>query len=93
MPIELEHYPQSILKTGDYDKDKNLLARVTVEGSGRSLYSAAMEEKDPLFDAITKRRTNRSKFENKRPPEHILSELKTDISQQNSIWLEIAEGD
>lgn len=86
LQIAIKHFgynykTETFLKTGDYDKD--LLARVTVEGSGRSQY-AAMHKEDPLFDAITKRRTNRSKFEDRRPPGHILNELKTDTFQQNS---------
>lgn len=97
LEIALKHFgynykTEIFLKTGDYDKD--LLARVTLEGGGRSQYHAAIhKEEDPLFDAITKRRTNRSKFEDRRPPGYILNELKTGTSQQNSIWLEIADGE
>jgi hypothetical protein len=65
--------------------DRDLLARVTVSGKTE-------QKEDALFYAITKRRTNRSPFEERQVPGELLSSLKA-IAQKHHAWLDVIQGD
>jgi nitroreductase len=63
--------------------EPDLLARVGFGGKGK-----ATAEEELLFNAILKRRTNRTPFDAREVPEKILSELKEAASREHA-WLEI----
>jgi nitroreductase len=59
--------------------DDDLLARVVVEGTNEKRQINSEEEK--LFQAVTKRRTNRSKFQDRDIPDLLLAELEAIIHE------------
>lgn len=68
------------------EKD-DLLARISI-GENK----APTGDDNLLFGAITKRRTNRMKFEGKNIPESLLSRLQA-ITSENGVWLHIVSED
>jgi Putative TM nitroreductase len=77
------------------DKENNnnpdLLARVELK-EGDTITQNLAQQDALLFEAITKRRSNRSPFESKKLPEDILLSLK-DIARVHGAWLDIVEED
>lgn len=66
------------------DQNSDVLARIAIGGS-----TEPIDEENLLFEAITKRRTNRTEFENKKMPKSLLSRFQTAASE-NGVWLHVA---
>ncbi len=47
--------------------------------------------KQNIFDSVTKRRTNRLRYQDEELPELIISKVKSTISDSNKIWLYTAK--
>lgn len=76
------------------DKNNNnpdLLAKVELK-EGDTITQNLAQQNALLFEAITKRRSNRSAFEIKKLPDDILVSLK-DIARVHGAWLDIIEED
>jgi hypothetical protein len=74
------------------DKDNNpLLAKVELK-EGDTITQNLAQQDALLFEAITKRRSNRSPFESKKLPDDLLVSLK-DIARVHGAWLDIVEED
>jgi hypothetical protein len=71
------------------DKNNNpaLLARISFKDNDKETIKKQAERDAPLFEAITKRRSNRSSFENRRLPDDLLVSLK-DNPDANGAWLD-----
>lgn len=67
----------------------DLLARVAFKEKDPSVQKQA-EHDSPLFQAITKRRSNRSPFDNKKLPEGLIATLRANASA-HSAWLDIVD--
>ena len=73
--------------------DKNnpdFLARVSLSDDVEGTIKKQAENDAPLFEAITKRRSNRSPFENRRLPNDLLTSLK-DSASANGAWLDVID--
>ena len=70
--------------------NKDLIARVIVSGR-----KEPVNEENPLFEAMTKRRTNRLKFEDKELEESLISELHAILGEEeeeeSTVWLHISK--
>jgi hypothetical protein len=79
---EVELFPDS--------NNKDLLARVIVDGRREPV-----KEENSLFEAITKRRTNRLKFEDRELEEPLISKLRSTVTEEGGeaidTWLHIAK--
>ena len=64
----------------------DLLAKVTFKEKDPSVQNKA-EHDSPLFQAITKRRSNRSPFDNKKLPDDLIATLRANASA-HSAWLD-----
>ena len=73
------------------DNNDDLLASINIISIKEKPNKTNDECVKKLFSSITKRRTNRFKFENKEIPQPIISELELIISKQKNIWLHIVE--
>jgi len=84
----------------DYNNKKDLISRITIEDNRKEPNS----EEIPLFEAITRRRTNRLKFEERKLEESLLSKLMSIVmkdregaargkekERETTVWLYIAE--
>lgn len=79
------------------DKNNNLdlLARISLkedDDDNKGTIKKQAERDAPLFEAITKRRSNRSSFENRRLPDDLLPSLK-DSASANGAWLDVIDDD
>jgi hypothetical protein len=81
-----------LLPEGKNDDNNNpdLLARVSFKEIDNELIWKQAQQDSVLFEAITKRRSNRSPFENRKLPSGLLLSLK-DIARAHSVWLDIVE--
>ena len=75
----------------DKNNNPDLLAKVELK-EGDTITQKLAQQDALLFEAITKRRSNRSAFESKKLPDDILVSLK-DIARLHSAWLDIVEED
>jgi hypothetical protein len=85
---EVESFPDS--------DNKDLLTRVILDGRREPV-----KEENSLFEAITKRRTNRLKFEDLEPKESVISKLRSIVAEEGQVeggegettivWLHIAK--
>jgi nitroreductase len=78
-------------------EDLDLLAQVSIEDLGNTSTSQSVSEEDSsVFQAITKRRTNRLKFEDRSVAPSLLSKLQSIVAENggDNTWLHVArEGD
>lgn len=75
----------------DDKNDHDLLARISFKEEDDNEITLKQAQQDVLFfEAITKRRSNRSPFENKKLPDDLLVSLK-DIARAYNAWLDIVE--
>src|SRR3712207_6427594 len=75
------------------NNNPDLLARVRLkEDDNKGTIKKQAERDAPLFEAITKRRSNRSPFENARLPNDLLAFLK-DSARAYGAWLEVIDDD
>jgi nitroreductase len=73
------------------EEEKDLLARITVANIKENPNKTIDKNIQKLFHAITRRRTNRLKFEEREIPDSIISELKSiAVQQQKGVWFYIA---
>lgn len=77
---------QDVLETFPAPEIDDLLARVRVRPGGETA-----EREMQLFDAITKRRTNRQAFEDREVPAVLLTELQSEADDEGA-WLHVVEG-
>jgi hypothetical protein len=85
---EVESFPDS--------DNKDLLTRVILDGRREPV-----KEENSFFEAITKRRTNRLKFEDLEPKESVISKLRSIVAEEGQVeggegettivWLHIAK--
>jgi nitroreductase len=75
----------------DKNNNPDLLARVGLK-EGDTITQNLAQQDTSLFEAITKRRSNRSQFESRKLPDDILVLLK-DIARVHGAWLDIVEED
>jgi nitroreductase len=79
---EVELFPDS--------NNKDLLARVVING-----IKEPVKEENSLFEAITRRRTNRLKFEDRELEEPLISKLRSTVTEEGGgaidTWLHIAK--
>jgi hypothetical protein len=75
----------------DTNINPDLLAKVELK-EGDTITQKLAQQDALLFEAITKRRSNRSPFESKKLPDDLLVSLK-DIARVHGAWLEIVEED
>ena len=75
----------------DKNINPDLLAKVELK-EGDTITQKLAQQDALLFEAITKRRSNRSPFESKKLPDDLLVSLK-DIARVHGAWLEIVEED
>lgn len=68
------------------EENSDLIARVTIAGRNDS------QQDDPLFSAITMRRTNRSPFEDRAVQTGLLQSF-LNIAKEHGAWFDIVEGD
>jgi hypothetical protein len=76
----------------DKNNDPDLLARISLKDDIQGKIKMQAEQDAPLFQAIIKRRSNRSPFENRRLPEDLLASIK-DIAKTNGAWLDVIDDD
>lgn len=76
----------------DKNKNPDLLARISLkdDDDDKGTIKKQAESDAPLFEAITKRRSNRSSFENRRLPDDLLASLK-DSANTNGAWLDVID--
>lgn len=74
----------------DEKNNPDLIARITFEDKGGEPDTNRAQHDAMLFAAITKRRSNRSPFENRELPGDLLLSLK-DIARAYGSWLDIAK--
>lgn len=72
--------------------DPDLLARMSLRDDVEGAIKKQAENNATLFEAISKRRSNRSPFENKRLPSDLLASLK-DSASANGAWLDMIDDD
>jgi len=70
----------------------DLLARISISEDTEGAIKKQAENDAALFDAITKRRSNRSPFENRRLPDDLLKSLK-DSARAYGAWLDVIDDD
>lgn len=75
----------------DKNNDPDLLAKVELK-EGDTITQKLAQQDALSFEAIPKRRSNRSAFESKKLPDDILVSLK-DIARVHGAWLDIVEED
>jgi hypothetical protein len=75
----------------DKNNNPDLLAKVELK-EGDTITQKLAQQDALSFEAITKRRSNRSAFESKKLPDDILVSLK-DIARVHGAWLDIVEED
>jgi hypothetical protein len=75
----------------DKNNNPDLLAKVELK-EGDTITQKLAQQDALLFEAITKRRSNRSAFESKKLPDEIIVSLK-DIARLHGGWLDIVEED
>jgi hypothetical protein len=75
----------------DKNNDPDLLAKVELK-EGDTITQKLAQQDALLFEAITKRRSNRSAFESKKLPDDLLVSLK-DIARVHGAWLDMVEED
>ena len=86
--IALRHFGYTaVVKTFPDPKNHDLLASVRPGD-----FMAATAEEHSLFRAITKRHTNRLRFEDRQIPEGVLSNLQA-LAAQEGAWLHIVQGE
>ena len=76
----------------DRNNNPDLLARISLKDDDEGTIKKQAEYDAPLFEAITKRRSNRSQFENRRLPDDLLAFLK-DSASANGAWLDVIDDD
>ena len=76
----------------DRNNNPDLLARISLKDDDEGTIKKQAEYDAPLFEAITKRRSNRSQFENRRLPDDLLAFLK-DSASENGAWLDVIDDD
>ena len=76
----------------DKNNDPDLLARISLKDDTQGNIKIQAEQDAPLFQAIIKRRSNRSPFENRRLPEDLLVSIK-DSAKTNGAWLDVIDDD
>jgi hypothetical protein len=81
-----------VLLLPDNHNDPDLLARISLKDDVQGYIKLQAEQDAPLFEAITKRRSNRSPFENRRLPEDLLASI-MDIAKTNGAWLDVIDDD
>jgi len=69
---------------------QDLLASINVTDIGKMPSKVNDTYINKLFQSITKRRTNRFKFEDKEIPESVISEIKSIIGKYENIWIHLA---
>lgn len=75
----------------DNNNNPDLLARISLkDDDNKGTIKKQAEYDAPLFEAIAKRRSNRSSFENRRLPDDLLTSLK-DSASANSAWLDVVD--
>ena len=72
------------------NSNPDLLARISLKDDDKGTIKKQAERDAPLFEAITKRRSNRSSFENRRLPDDLLASLK-DSASANGTWLDVID--
>lgn len=88
--LALQHFGYSIRVESLSDSpNQDLLARVIMDM--KNDYQASREE-NLLFNAMTKRRTNRMPFENRKIPDTLLQELQASANKEGA-WLHFALGE
>jgi hypothetical protein len=88
--LALQHFGYSFqVKTLPDPNSQDLLARVIIDAENPN---ETGREDDALFKAMTKRRTNRMPFENRRIPDALLLEFQASASKEGA-WLHFALGD
>ena len=75
----------------DKNNNPDLLAKVEFK-EGDTITQNLAQQDALLFEAITKRRSNRSPFESRKLPDDLLVSLK-DIARVHGAWLDIHEED
>ena len=75
----------------DKNNNPDLLAKVEFK-EGDTITQNLAQQDALLFEAITKRRSNRSPFESRKLPDDLLVSLK-DIAKVHGAWLDIHEED
>jgi hypothetical protein len=98
LQIALRHfgykYDVKLLPNSD---DQDLLARITIDDTNNSNTGKSVkeskEEDSLVFQAITKRRTNRLKFEDRKVASSLLSKLQSVVAENGdgNIWLHMTE--
>lgn len=102
---KLQVLPNTIATSNNKNEEKHnddLLARIIVENKELELYSSSSQsaadieddthkEESPLFKAITKRSTNRLKFDDREIPTALLSRLQSVVSTVSisTVWQDI----
>lgn len=74
------------------NNNPDLLARISLKDDVQGNTKKQAENDTSLFNAITKRRSNRSLFENRRLPDDLLESLK-DSARANGAWLDVIDGE
>lgn len=72
------------------NSNTDLLVRISLKDDDKGTIKKQAERDAPLFEAITKRRSNRSSFENRRVPDDLLASLK-DSASANGTWLDVID--
>ena len=97
MPLVISSIWDEVFGLGDVtdllpDKENNpLLAKVELK-EGDTITQNMAQQDALLFEAITKRRSNRSPFQSNKLPDDLLVSLK-DIARVHGAWLDIVEED
>jgi hypothetical protein len=73
-------------------ENRDLVARITANGRSSKADEQLADEHSSLFSATTKRRTNRSSFEQRKVSDDLLSALRT-IAKEYSAWLDVVDAD
>lgn len=76
----------------DNENNPDLLARTTFKESDNVIIQKQAQQNTSLFEAIPKRRSNRSPFENRKLPDDLVLSLKDD-ARAHRAWLEIVKDD
>lgn len=84
MKLAIRHFGYEDVVETITDNSTDLLARIGIGARREPIYEEWL-----LFHAITKRRTNRMKFEDKKIPESLLSRFHA-AATENGVWLHLA---
>ena len=79
-----------VLLLPDKDNNPDLLARIALKENAEGTIKRQVENDASLFEAITKRRSNRSPFENRGLPKDLLASLK-DSAKEYGAWLDVVD--